>query len=634
MKKTAFLFLLPLLAAFAPSADAAALDASAFGKTVRLGVPAGAVQEDLEDFPVLVRLSDAAGFSFDDFADPAAELRFATADGENLDYEIDTWDSAQGALVWVSLPVLPAAGTNFTACFAPAPGVALPAVFPTSVWTKAGYLGVWHFSPAADGVYANSAQPSHFATPSAAAAERTDGVVGGCIKPASGTMFVNDSIAWAGDTPHMAVEAWVDRQGGGDQRVFGSQNRDKWSSGMAVRLDGYIYGNAMYSQQNFAMLSTGWQHFTVNFSATEQANALVNGTTELTFRAGGGTGADGDNTHFFHNTAQTNDDHLAVADFHAFSLTSRGTDNGLAFTGLADEFRVRGRNSSTAWMKAVRDSMADVLFLSAGRVLGPAPVLGAVAHVSSAETTAAFAVEVPWIGEGAASAALEALVLPATGPEDWASARRQPLAAFVSPTNATVSVSGFEPETDYRVLFVLSNAVAGYVRASTNGPASFRTAAADPVPSASLAAHRVWATAADLEISVSRFGWGATGLSSLVLRYGTDPSDEASWTAVALDPAAEGVPVSRRLLGLEPGTTYYARAFATNDLPQPRGTATSVVEFTPAVSPVVPSIATTGGNVATTVVGGLSTVVRFLDDGTFELPEETEARLLLVGGGG
>ena len=140
-------FLPLLLLALSATVGATTLDTAQFGKSVALTVPAGAVSADLANFPVLVRLSTAAGFSFGDFASPAAELRFATADGENLDYEIDTWDATAGdALVWVSLPVVPTAGTNFVACFAPDASYAPPAVSPTAVWTKAAFCTPMMFS--------------------------------------------------------------------------------------------------------------------------------------------------------------------------------------------------------------------------------------------------------------------------------------------------------------------------------------------------------------------------------------------------------------------------------------------------------------------------------------------------------
>ena len=134
------------LPALSLPAAAATLDASLFGKSVEISVGAGKYSGGaLANFPVLVRLDRASGFSFGDFASPADELRFADANGDSLDFEIDTWDASLGALVWVSVPSF-SASTAVTAYFAPKSGASLPAVSSSAVWTKAGYVGVWHFN--------------------------------------------------------------------------------------------------------------------------------------------------------------------------------------------------------------------------------------------------------------------------------------------------------------------------------------------------------------------------------------------------------------------------------------------------------------------------------------------------------
>ena len=120
-------------------------------KSVAISVESGKYSGGtLSNFPLLVRLDRAGGFSFNDFSEPANELRFADENGDNLDFEIDTWDSALGALVWVSVPSF-SGSTELTAYFVPKSGASLPAVSPTAVWTRAGYVGVWHCGAFASG---------------------------------------------------------------------------------------------------------------------------------------------------------------------------------------------------------------------------------------------------------------------------------------------------------------------------------------------------------------------------------------------------------------------------------------------------------------------------------------------------
>jgi len=123
------------------------LDTSPFAKKINFTVSGYAGASTLANFPVLVRLSDVSGFNFADFATPADELRFTDASGNNLNYEIDTWDStANKALVWVSVPSLSGTTTEFRAYYLPSSTSNLPAVSSSAVWTDAGYYGVWHMN--------------------------------------------------------------------------------------------------------------------------------------------------------------------------------------------------------------------------------------------------------------------------------------------------------------------------------------------------------------------------------------------------------------------------------------------------------------------------------------------------------
>ena len=148
-------YLLSFLLVFTlvPVAWADTLDTSLFAKKINFTVSGYTGASTLANFPVLVRLSDVSGFNFADFTTPVDELRFTDAAGNNLNYEIDTWDSDAGkALVWVSVPSLfgTASGTTteIRAYFAPSSTSGLPAVSSNAVWSAAGYYGVWHMNEA------------------------------------------------------------------------------------------------------------------------------------------------------------------------------------------------------------------------------------------------------------------------------------------------------------------------------------------------------------------------------------------------------------------------------------------------------------------------------------------------------
>lgn len=115
--------------------------AAFYDKTLAItvtGVPSGVT---LADFPLLVRLSESAvsGFSYQDFQGTGgSDLRFETADGTGLAYEVDTWNENGESLVWVKVPQL-SQGDVITMRF----GSASPdANDPTAVW--ANYVAVYH----------------------------------------------------------------------------------------------------------------------------------------------------------------------------------------------------------------------------------------------------------------------------------------------------------------------------------------------------------------------------------------------------------------------------------------------------------------------------------------------------------
>ena len=104
------------------------------------------------NFPFLVRLSNnqPSGFAYDklvygsDTAEEVyADVRFFDQDGEELMYEIDTWNPAGESLIWVKVPCLDAE-TKITMCWGCAQGKKRNENSPEKVWS--GYTGVWHLS--------------------------------------------------------------------------------------------------------------------------------------------------------------------------------------------------------------------------------------------------------------------------------------------------------------------------------------------------------------------------------------------------------------------------------------------------------------------------------------------------------
>ena len=524
-------------ATYTATAKVIPVDASLYRRRLTMTATGYDGSETLANFPVLVRLSSAiAGFDLSTVADPA-EIRFADASGNLVPYEIDTWNASSGtAAIWVSVPSLSGKDTTFTMFWTPDENAAAqPLLTASRVWTQAGYLGVWHFSPVTTArIHANSAQADHYASASADATE-VNGVVGGAIQfPSGATTYVNDSIAWSGYTPNMTLEFWVDAANKGDARIFGSGAG--FTEGASIYMSGYISGNGTHSYRESSLIpSGGWRHVSLNFSATAQANALADGATSYTFSKQGGTPVDGNGTHFFHNVA----DGSNYADYHALSLTSQASGSDM-FKGVADEFRLRGENSSTDWMQANWDTQhTGTDFLTYGTVefVGALEFSGLTATATWTEFTAQATYSVPEGYEG----------VPVTFTlvdENGTLVATAVAAVTLSPATPTVTAtfSNLAPGTLYRVS--CSADVDGTAIASTT-PAEARTTAL-PSPTAG--------TTVDAATLSAAFTVGASAYTIEAVFTPVDAS-LATLTATASD---DGTAVSAALSGVARDAEYAA----------------------------------------------------------------------------
>ena len=101
----------------------------------------------LNQFPVLVTFdSGISGFSYNSFASATAgDLRFYAANGEELPYEIETWDTTGVSRIWVRAGSVEGNATVITAAWGDSGQTTAPDyVFDGSVWSN-GYQAAWHF---------------------------------------------------------------------------------------------------------------------------------------------------------------------------------------------------------------------------------------------------------------------------------------------------------------------------------------------------------------------------------------------------------------------------------------------------------------------------------------------------------
>ena len=121
----------------------------------------------LTNFPALVVLgTNISGFSYADFRSGVRDdLRFASTNGDELNYEIDTWNTNGQSLVWVQVPALQDTNTSIRAYWG-CRGVAAPACTTNGATWSEGYAGVWHLKEASgtcydSTAYANNGSPSN-----------------------------------------------------------------------------------------------------------------------------------------------------------------------------------------------------------------------------------------------------------------------------------------------------------------------------------------------------------------------------------------------------------------------------------------------------------------------------------------
>jgi len=176
----------------------------------------------LENFPVLVRISEARieGFDYDDCASDGSDISFA-ADSEGLNvlsFEIDTWNPEGESLVWVKLPTLTGKETKFYFRWNdadPAPND------PTAVWPN--YMAVWHMG---DGGNAKNSSPKGVAMNAvetvAGCSTSAEGKVGASTVLSGGKLTVPNSGHFYGAGRTFSISGW-----------FYSQNTSQYTSLMA-----------------------------------------------------------------------------------------------------------------------------------------------------------------------------------------------------------------------------------------------------------------------------------------------------------------------------------------------------------------------------------------------------------------
>ena len=330
----------------------------------------GAPAAPLQDFPVLVRLSEGSpsGFSYADcLRGNGGDLRFADSGGNLLASEVDTWNTNGESLVWVKVPSL-AAGTRIKAYYG---WSAAPAVDGSKVW-DGDYVGVWHLGEPALPLAESSGVGTPFSAQQhlADAAFASAGIAGGAVD-FTATNNIRPYLQAASDADlgglgSFTVECWTKRaQGANGNRYVLSRNN----------------GAGTYS---FEVFQTGSGNIGV-------CNASTNGVVTIGADKGGFYVVEGKNegtvlgyNDWYHQayvrdvsagcgygyvngTLKRTQEQVATGALYSgdapLLLGNRATFNASnCYNGLVDEVRISRVARSAAWVKAAHDTVADNSF--------------------------------------------------------------------------------------------------------------------------------------------------------------------------------------------------------------------------------------------------------------------------------
>ena len=354
-------------ATYTASAAQTANDWTRYAKQFAVTFP-GAPAAALQDFPVLVRLSEGSpvGFSYADcLRANGGDLRFADANGNLLASEVDTWNTNGESLVWVKVPSL-AANTRIAAYYGWGDA---PAVDGSKVW-DGDFVGVWHLGEPAlplaesSGVGTPFSASNCLTTNAFAATGRLGGAVDFTQSFANAQGKVQQFLAADHDDDltgfgSFTVEFWTKRSAGGSSNRYVLTKR---ASSSATSYE--IYQTAAANCGVFQASADG---ATRAYVIEGKENGMLLGWDSWYHQAyvrdasaGYGYGYVNGNAPFAYQTTFTGTVFDGETPLYLGNRQSGNSSNG--YNGLVDEVRISRVARSAAWVKAAHDTVADDAF--------------------------------------------------------------------------------------------------------------------------------------------------------------------------------------------------------------------------------------------------------------------------------
>ena len=209
---------------------------AAWSNRCAISFPNYTAAEILSDFPALVILNtNISHFSYRQFASPLGrDLRFSDAALNELNYEIEKYDTNGNSFVWVQIPAL----TNNTLIYAwwgnPAATTAPGYTTNGAVWSG-NYLGVWHLNQTPPTATSDSSGNGFSATPNGNlnSASQQPGVSAGSFNfnGVNTAMNIPNTNALGLTGGQFTLSAWVNLNNATNGVIIGKgQNGSVWYS--------------------------------------------------------------------------------------------------------------------------------------------------------------------------------------------------------------------------------------------------------------------------------------------------------------------------------------------------------------------------------------------------------------------
>ncbi|MEE3061300.1 MAG: DUF2341 domain-containing protein, partial [Verrucomicrobiota bacterium] len=331
----------------------------------------------LNQFPVLLTFdSGISGFSYNSFASATAgDLRFYASTGEELPYEIETWDITGTSRIWVRSGSISGTNTVITAAWGDASQATAPSyVFDGSAWSN-GYQAAWHFQEMSGLLTTDSTSNNRHLTAEGGATTGTGQVGNGIALDGSNDQL--EAIGFKGVTGGAArsMETWVKTTGA--NQAFMSWGQDAVNKKWIWRNQGSgnlrVEVNGGGRESNSAMNNNTWRHlaavFPENASNLNSIKFYIDGV-ETGYSSG-------------YTTMPATGDYLDVR---------LGNDHSnRRLNGSMDEARISSVERSGDWIKAAYDNQkTSSNFVARGAVSGPRIVTSSLAVTATVGTSFAY----------------------------------------------------------------------------------------------------------------------------------------------------------------------------------------------------------------------------------------------------